>query len=254
MARRGMVAVALLAAGLLQACSLLPTFEPEPEASEHFTEPALVELAEAVAEGDGDEVARLVDEGADPDGVGEAGLTMLQWAIKMSSDDGLLALLENGADPNLNGIDGKTPLEDTVDVNTSNTVAERMIPVLLQHGADPSGRNTLTGSAPLAVACVTSSDAAIGLLVEAGADLDSADRNGGTALHACARVNRGAQLLFLLESGADPLGANSRGTTFQDYYFQYNRDILNERALAERDSVIAWLEANGVPVNQEAYA
>ncbi|TRY17859.1 hypothetical protein FOJ82_11375 [Tessaracoccus rhinocerotis] len=246
-------AAAVLTAALLASCAWAPS-AAGPDAGEFFDAPDAVALAEAVAVGDADEVARLVSEGADPDAKGEADLTMLQWAIRVANADGLVSLLDSGADPDLNGVAGRTPLEDTVDVDTTDAVAELMIPLLLEAGADPSGRNTITGEAPLSVACVTSSDAAIGLLVEAGADLDAADFNGSRALHACARVNRGAQLLVLLEAGADPLATLGRGTTFQDFYFGYDRELLNERALAERDAVIAWLEEHDVPVNPEAYA
>ncbi|GAB3813484.1 hypothetical protein GCM10028820_08290 [Tessaracoccus terricola] len=252
-ARRARLATAVLGVTLLPACSLLPAPEPPPEAADHFTDADAVALAEAVAAGDADEVRRLVAEGADPDAKGLDERTVLQWAILTESDDGLVALLDVGADPNLNGVSGKTPLEDTVDVDTPTAVGERMIPLLLAGGADPSAQNAITGEAPLSVACVTSSALAMQLLIDGGADVDGADRNGGRALHACARVNRGAQLLVLLEAGADPEATTSSGSSFQDYYFGYDREILNERALGEREAVIAWLEEHGYEVIPKAY-
>ncbi|WP_154792353.1 ankyrin repeat domain-containing protein [Occultella kanbiaonis] len=239
--------------GLLAGCGLLPGTASGPEPTEFFTEADDLALAEAVAAGDADEIARLVADGADPDAQGTDDLTMLQWAIHVENADGLAALLDTGADPDLTGWAGKTPLEDTVDVNTSDATSETMVPILLAAGADVNAQNAITGETALGVACVTSSDLAIGLLLDGGADPDGADANGSRPLHGCARVNRGAQLIVLLDAGADPLALTSGGASFQDYYFGYDPELLNERAAAERADVIAWLESNGVPVNPEAY-
>ena len=58
-----------------------------------------------------------------------------------------------------------------------------------------------------------------------------------------------AMMTPLLEAGADPLATNSGGASFQAYYFSYPpRNALNERALAERREVVAWLKAHQVPL------
>ena len=57
------------------------------------------------------------------------------------------------------------------------------------------------------------------MLLDAGADCRSADKNGDTALHVAARTNAGAAILRLLEKGALAGVENSGGATFQDYYF-----------------------------------
>ena len=49
-------------------------------------------------------------------------------------------------------------------------------------------------------------------------------------------------------AGASPLAENSGGKSFQPYYFGYRRELLNDRALDERRQVVAWLKANGVPL------
>lgn len=54
---------------------------------------------------------------------------------------------------------------------------------------------------------------------------------------------------MLLEAGADPMATNSGGASFQAYYFSYPpRNALNERALAERRQVVAWLKSHNVPL------
>ncbi|WP_156740194.1 ankyrin repeat domain-containing protein [Occultella aeris] len=252
-AARGLATLGL-GAGLLAGCGLLPGGSGGPDATEFFTGAEEVALAEAVEAGDEDEVTRLVADGADPDARGTEDLTMAQWAIHVESADGLAALLDAGADPDLTGWAGKTPLEDTVDVNTSDATSETMIPILLAAGADVDAQNSITGVTALGAACVTSSDLAIGLLLDGGADPDGGDANGSRPLHDCARVNRGAQLIVLLDAGADPLALTSSGTSFQDHYFGYDPELLNERAAGERADVIAWLEANRIPVIPEAYA
>jgi hypothetical protein len=66
------------------------------------------------------------------------------------------------------------------------------------------------------------------------------------------RTNAGGFLLTLLRRGADPRATNSGGATFQDYYFGYDEQVLNDRARAERREIAAWLVANGVPLHPDA--
>lgn len=219
-----------------------------PDASHPFTDEPAASLAEAVADGDREEVSELVAGGADPNAAATDGTTMLQWSIIAESADGMAALLAAGADPNKLGRKGRAPLHDAAEQEDATYVQ-----LLLGAGADPDIRWRGTGSTPLKDSCQPYLNASFEALVAAGADVNAVDANRDGPIHACARTNAGALLLRLLELGADPSATNSAGATFQDYYFQYDRKILNERTLREREAVIAWLEQHGIPVSPAAY-
>ncbi|MEV5986113.1 HEAT repeat domain-containing protein [Streptomyces sp. NPDC052051] len=69
----------------------------------------------AVRSGDADVVRELVSNGADPDGVGSDGLSMLCVAVAAYDESVAEALVEGGADPDRVLPDGTTPLSRAVD-------------------------------------------------------------------------------------------------------------------------------------------
>lgn len=86
----------------------------------------------------------------------------------------------------------------------------------------------------------------------AGADPNIVDKNGDTPLHTAARTNKGWAILLMLEAGGVPVPDNSRETSWQDFYWGHNPELLNDRAQAERRDVIAWLEEHGHEVHPQA--
>ncbi|RMB61666.1 ankyrin repeat domain-containing protein [Tessaracoccus antarcticus] len=214
-----------------------------------FSEPHARKLATAVARGDKTTIATLVADGADPDARGTEDLTMLQWSIMSSSADGMAGLLEAGADPDLVGRDGAAPLS-----NAAFNRGVRFVELLLSAGADPDVRETMTGDTPLKIACLQRDAPVFMMLLEAGADPDGADENSDAVIHTCARVNAGDLVLLLLQSGADPEATTSSGASFQDYYFSYPKNVLNEASLAQRATLIQWLEDHAIPVVPQAFS
>lgn len=237
--------VALLALLAVTGCGLAAG---PSDAEKWFAEPDAQELAIAVARGDRAAIARLVDTGADPDAAGVEDLTLLQFSILASSVDGMAGLLDAGADPDKVGRGGVAPL--------SNAAFDGGLPfveLLLSSGADPDVRERVTGSTPLKHACLQRDVPVFTALLDAGADPDAADANSDAVIHTCARVNAGDLLLLLLQRGADPEARTSAGASFQEYYFSYPRNVLNEGSVAERAAIIAWLEDHDIPVVPEAY-
>lgn len=53
-------------------------------------------------------------------------------------------------------------------------------------------------------------------------------------------------------AGANPKLENPRGDTFQDYYFSFPANILNDRARSERKQIIEWLESHDIEVVADA--
>lgn len=207
-----------------------------------FSNPELSVLADAVDRGDAPEIRRQLER-IDADTPGSDGGTLLMAAIKRGRTASVEALLEGGADPDRADPRGDTPVHAAAFSGKAD-----LLQAVLAHGGDANARNAHTGATPLVQALLSPDARQYAVLLAAGADPDVADDNGDTPLHVAARTNNGGAILALLEKGASPLAKNSGGATFQSYYFGYNRAILNDRALEERRQVVAWLKANGVPL------
>ncbi|MGY0633505.1 ankyrin repeat domain-containing protein [Luteimonas sp. A478] len=211
--------------------------------SEPFANTSISPLADAVASGNAAEVRRQLESGTNPETPGSDGASLLVWAIDRGLVDGAMALLEGGADPNHPDADGTTPVHAAAFADDA-----ALLRAVLAHGGNPDVRNPVTGASPLAASILNRNAEPMRILLEAGADPDLADRNQDTPLHVAARTNKGEAILLLLERGASPLASNGRGASFQRHYFNYRRELLNERALGERRQIVAWLKENGIPL------
>lgn len=201
------------------------------------------ELAAAAAQGDAAQVAALVRQGADPNAAGDKGVSPLQFALLAGNREGMRALLDAGADPNRPGLGGATAMHMAAIADDP-----AYLRLLLEHGGDPNARHGETGATPLAGATGPRTDAQFRMLLDAGADPDIADRTGNTPLHAAAKINAGAHVIALLEEGASPNARNAQDATFQPYFFRTRDDVLSADARAHRSAVVAWLRANGIPL------
>ena len=207
-----------------------------------FTNPELAPLAEAVRRGDDAEIRRQLER-IDANTTGHDGSTLLIEAIRQGQIASVQALLAGGADPDRPNARGDTAVHAAAFSGNAD-----LLRAVLAGGGDPNVRNPHTGTTPLVSALLSPEARQFEVLLAAGADPDVADLNGDTPLHVAARTNNGAAILRLLEAGASPLSENSGGRSFQPYYFGYRRELLNDRALDERRRVVAWLKANGVPL------
>jgi len=217
------------------------------DAKQVFTDPKIVALANAAAQGDAARVREEVGQGADPNAQGDKGMNVLQYALARQSPDGLKALLDAGADPSRPGMGGSTVIH-----NAAITDDAVYLEILLAHRADPDAPHAQTGATALAAAAGPRTDKQFRLLLSARADPNHADRTGNTPLHAAAMINAGAHVLALLQAGADPRAENGQGLTFQRYYFKLPATRLTDAARHEREAVVAWLQAHDVALEAAA--
>ncbi len=213
---------------------------------DRFAHPAIATLATAVDRADVAAMRREM-QSVHPDTPGSDGTTLL---IKAIADDNLTAvktLLEGGADPNRAGKGGETPVGAAAFADDP-----RLLEIVLAHGGDPDSTNPDTGESALTRAIVGLNPDQARKLLDAGADPGHADRNGATPLHTAASVNAGGVILMLLEAGAPPEAKDAHGDTFQPVYFGIDPDLLNARARQERQQVIEWLKAHGIPIEAAA--
>ncbi len=98
-----------------------------------------------------------------------------------------------------------------------------IVRTLLEAEADPNARKNHRRSGPLhyaADSCINGPDwnpsnqvRTIELLIEAGAEIEAADKNGATALHRAVRTRSAAAVSCLLHRGSDPGARNKPGST-----------------------------------------
>jgi uncharacterized protein len=186
-------------------------------------------LSEACTNSDAAMIEKLLKAGADPNAVSSEGETALMTAARTGSLDSVKALLNHGADVNAKEQWlGQTALMWAVSENHPAVVE-----MLIAHGADVNARSTVReekiknkwfvanvvsappkgGFTPLLYAARQNSLEAAKMLVKAGADLNTADPDGTSAL-VIAIINAHYDLpIYLLEHGADPNIADKIGRT-----------------------------------------
>ena len=170
-------------------------------------------LHEAAAKGDIAEIEKLVAEGEKPNIQDSRSRTPLHVAVYLKRHDAARALMRLGADSNALEI-------DRYDIVTIAAVANdvEMLKVALEGGA--SARNITSrydGTALIAASHLGHADA-VKLLVDAKAPLNHVNNLGWTALMEAIVLGNGGQnhtatLRALVEAGADVNIADRQGTT-----------------------------------------
>ena len=181
-------------------------------ADEHLTP-----LQLAALQGDTMALARLLNDGADPNETDRYGWGSLHFAVPQGGLEVVSALLAAGADPRAPTISGATPLH-----LAAPQAPESVVSALLRAGADPNAREGEGRRTPLHNAAWYRKDALlpiINALLEAGADPGSSQANmdvdGDGALHLALRNPEvTAPVVYaLLDAGADPMARNRWGDT-----------------------------------------
>jgi ankyrin repeat protein len=131
-----------------------------------------------------------------------------------------LQLLTAGADPNEVNKEGTTILTA---VSASSSVWSLLKP-LLKAGADPNRGDLLR---PLDQAATKGAES-VRLLIEAGADVNWADADGGTALMSAAAVDDAESIRLLLAAGANPNAEDHKGHTAFWFALDGNNDSATE--------------------------
>ena len=170
-------------------------------------------LHAAAARGDAGEIARLVADGADPNGRDAYRRTPLHVAAYGSRLDAMRALVKAGADPN-------APEIDRYDIVTIAAVANDL-PVLrlaIELGASPRNVTSRYDGTALIAAAHLGHDEVVRTLIRAGAPLDHVNNLGWTALIESIVLGDGgprhvATLRALVEAGADVNLGDRSGTT-----------------------------------------
>lgn len=172
----------------------------EKAVQEVFKDQRLAALARAACDGNEDEIDRAVKEGADPNGKGSDDVTPLYWVVRCQNMNGTEALLRAGARPNYM-FGGRFSA-----VYAASTMKESaVLKLLLKYGGDPNAKDNKTNQTALQRALSLGIHGAgwdnYYALLNAGADINRADKVGRTIAIQAAALNQYDKVAELLERG-----------------------------------------------------
>ncbi|KAG7385901.1 Ankyrin repeat domain-containing protein 44 [Phytophthora pseudosyringae] len=187
--------------------------EPDPSQKEVLAKEAL----QAIRNGNGDELKKLLVAGADPDGASTIGIkneatnTLLYHAVAKQDVASVNVLFDHGADVNGFKAEGFPPLRAAVVRNNA-----ALIKLLLARGADLNHRYTIvTGNRKetKTVLFETATSLTYELLLKSGADVHVKNSWHETPLHFQAYNWNSRLVRALVSSGADVNAVNKKSTT-----------------------------------------
>lgn len=159
-------------------------------------------LASAASEGQVDLVDKLIAEGANPNAVGEHGITVLGWLLYRPNITGLKRLLKHGADPNViwTKWDESRGWEWSfihLATELSPKIGVEHLKAALDMGGEPNLIVENYNNRPILLADEPNNREAFVALVNAGANVDYIDPNGESLLQD-AETNRNYELVYFL--------------------------------------------------------
>jgi ankyrin repeat protein len=210
-------------------------------------------LADATATRNLDEVEKLIVGGADINGRGQEGITILIWTLLKGQKDSCELLLKKGANPDLQMKNGNSALtyaamsEDTWWLETC-----------IKYGGDPNLYNSGSQSIPIFDAIssrglgnVNKRDTnGIKALARLGAKLDVFNAQGNPPLQYAVNLNQYDAAYELLQLGADPTLENKWGHTIVRE-IESDLTLHGSNQYEWRKKVIGLLKAKGIAVRAE---
>jgi len=155
-------------------------------------------LLEAVRADDKQEVARLIDAGADVNAADPLGTTPLMWAARYGDAALVARLLRAGANAAAENTFGVTPMSEAALIGSVSVIRE-----LLAAGVDPDSPNP-EGETALMLVVRTGQLEAAEVLIDAGADVHARERWAGqTALMWAGAQLQPEMVRLLLANGAE---------------------------------------------------
>jgi ankyrin repeat protein len=151
-------------------------------------------------------VQALLEQGVDPNSIGQYETPALHWLVRIDATDTVKELLDAGADPNSLTSNGVSPLSLAI---TNGNPA--MVELLLDAGANPNNLEP-SGESMLMTAAAVGIPASVKSLLDHGAEVDARDGTyDQTALMIAAREGHSDVVSMLLEHGADPNASTAVG-------------------------------------------
>ena len=154
-------------------------------------------------------VQSVIDLGADVNTTNNRNVTALMEACKEGNLDTIKTLLNAGADPNIADIDGHTWIHYAIIADNSKETVQSIVSL----GADVNTTNNHSITA-LMIACMKGNIDAVDVLLHAGADPNIADTDVETLIHYAVQEDCSKEILqATIDHGADVNSTNMYGET-----------------------------------------
>ena len=150
----------------------------------------------------------VIDNGADVNATNKKNVTALMIASRRGNTDAVNELLNAGADPTIKDRLGATCIHHAVGEGCS----KKFLQAIIDHGVDVNATNKENVTA-LMTACQVGNTGAVNILLNAGADPNSADVYGRTWIHHAILANSKELLQVVIEKGADLNATNKKNVT-----------------------------------------
>jgi ankyrin repeat protein len=177
----------LAALFLCVVCPILPLSlaQAMPYPNKVFTDPAVIELADACMDGKPDRIAALLHKGANVRAVGKLGMTVPHFALlaRANGPQVMKLILDAGGDP-VSALDGGETLP--VYAASRDNADPAVIQILLDHGISPNWhppKEPYSRTSLLIEAISGHNRPVVRLLLQRGADVNHVDGFTGSALH-----------------------------------------------------------------------
>ncbi|OVE76006.1 hypothetical protein BVX97_02695 [bacterium E08(2017)] len=208
------------------------------------------QLAIAIASGEIQRVRELLDENKHLVNVrGKYDITPLWFAVKKEDSEIVGLLLKNGANPNI-----KTEWVKPIMVTACMLDDNQILSQLLSKGGDPNTFVEATSDFHIAPSCLSAAANSrdkerVGMLLDAGADINRKDLSGSTVLmgQSVGSINLD-MIIYLLEKGADPTIRDNRGRTVVDHMDYYS--AKGDSWKSKRQPIYEWLVEHGYNLDE----
>ncbi|WP_374699796.1 ankyrin repeat domain-containing protein [Wolbachia endosymbiont (group A) of Limnophora tigrina] len=201
------------------------------------------ELFATVRSGDANQVADLINKGADVNARDNRGNTPLHLAVLADKLQVVEKLIEGGADVNAKNNHGATPLHWAA-LNQNVNIVEKLI----EKGANVNEKNKYD-NVPLHYAAGYGSLSVIEKLIEKGADINAKSSNGDTPLHLATKNSHLDVLEKLIKEGANVNERNKYGNIPLHYAAVYGRLSIVEEFIEKGADINAKNNNGNTPLH-----